>query len=177
VYLAVDYEAQQLQLAEVNQNDVTPSPVRFLSADAGCGKIRLSAGAIAAIVLGVVFGLALLGGIGYFLFRRRRRARNQQRLQSQPEMQNDPYPGPEANTPLTQHATNDSHRNQQDELERRDSELPGVRRTFELESPNGGHPPPSPTEQRPLQTRQQVPSPVDGPPTHATQPWYERKYA
>jgi hypothetical protein len=157
VYLAVDYEAQQLQLAEVIQNDVTPSPVRFLSTNIGCDNTKLSAGTIAAIVLGVVIGLTLLGGVGYILFRRRHKARNLQRLQSQPEMQNDPYPAPEANTSLTQQATNDSHRNQHDELERRDSELPG--------------------EQRPLQTREQVSSPVDGPPTHATQPWYERKYA
>ncbi|KAL6708796.1 hypothetical protein ACN47E_002203 [Coniothyrium glycines] len=68
VYLAVDYEARKIHLAEVTQSDVTPSPVRFASVDTTCTSSKLSTGLIVAIVLGAVLSLTLIGGLAYMFF-------------------------------------------------------------------------------------------------------------
>lgn len=131
VYLAVDYEAGLIKLADVRQNAITPSPARFPSADTDCKKAGFSAGSIAAIVLGVVVGIALMIVAGYYLRRRRARQRHQSEKITQ---HSDPLPEPRASVaesspmigaPLS-------------------PELSGEGRTHELPSPNGGYPPPSP---------------------------------
>jgi hypothetical protein len=124
----VNYDAQQIQLAEVTQNDVTPSPVRFDSA-APCTDPTLSKGAIAAIVLGSLVGLALICGLGYWVFRRSRR-------RNLPDAQNIPRPvineiEPVPNSPWQKY------------------EMPGERRTSELPA-NGVYPLPTPRDPYPL---------------------------
>lgn len=73
VYLAVDYEAGLIKLADVRQSTVTPSPVKFSSAHAGCKKAKLVGGTIAAIVLGAIVALALISGVAYYLRKRQRK--------------------------------------------------------------------------------------------------------
>ncbi|KAF1851418.1 uncharacterized protein K460DRAFT_329459 [Cucurbitaria berberidis CBS 394.84] len=134
VYLAVDYEARQIQLADVNQNEITPSPVKFISASTGCTKsTKLAGGTIAAIVLGIVVGLSLIGGAGYYLFRRRKRRVNQ--------------PGPDTSDIVSspmEPCASVTERSPINENQLHRWELSGERRTSELSSPNGGYPPPSP---------------------------------
>ena len=124
----MDYDAQQIHLAEVTQKNVTPSPARFDSASTACKSSRLSKGTIAAIVLGGVVGLALIVGLGYWVFRRRKR-------QNSPKSEKEQRPmvierEPSLNVAFQRY------------------ELPVERRTSELSSPNGGLPfplpPPSP---------------------------------
>jgi hypothetical protein len=131
VYLAVDYEAGLIKLADVRQNAITPSPARFPSADADCKSAGFSAGSIAAIVLGVVVGISLMIVAGYYLRRRRARQRHQSEKITQHSVS---LPEPRASVaesspmigaPLS-------------------PELSGEGRTHELPSPNGGYPPPSP---------------------------------
>jgi len=167
----VDYEAGLIKLAEVRQNAVTPSPVRFPSAVAGCGDSKLSTGAIAAIVLGVVVGLALLIGAAYYLRRRRRNQPVQPSLETQQL-----HPPSEPQPPMVE-----DHTTMGTPLVR--SEVSSEGRTYELPSPNGGHPLPSPrAASQPLHTvasssskgpeipRASITSPIS-PPIHANNPW------
>lgn len=169
VYLAVDYEAQVIKLAEVKQNAVTPYPVHFQSSKAGCSGSKLAGASIAAIVLGVVIGLALIICAGYCI----RRQRGKQGDHVEKAMQHNTPPieqlaiatnlGLADGTPLSQ-------------------EISGERRTFELWSPNGGHPDASP--RAPHKTPQVTP-PAETtalresvlstarPPTHAAKPWLQ----
>lgn len=118
----MDYDAQEIHLAEVTQNNVTPSPVRFDSASTACSK--LSRGTIAAIVLGSLVGLALLAGLGYWFLRRKKRRSSVNLKDKHRPMVMEREPS--LNTRFEQY------------------ELPVERRISELPSPNGGLPPPSP---------------------------------
>jgi LPXTG-motif cell wall-anchored protein len=120
----VDYDAQEIYLAEVTQNNVTPSPARFDSASTACESPKLSQGTIAAIVLGSIVGVALIGGSGYW-FLRRRRMRNLINLENQ-------------------HRPTIVEREPSLYLPFQQYELPVERRTSELPSPDGVLPPPSP---------------------------------
>jgi hypothetical protein len=124
----VDYDAKQIQLAEVTQNDVTPFPVRFDSA-APCRSPTISKGAIAAIVLGSIVGLALICGLGYWFFRRSRR-------RALPDAQNTPHPVVNEIEPVTNSPW-------------QKFEMPGERRTSELPT-NGVYPLPTPRDPYPL---------------------------
>ena len=68
----MDYDANEIRLAEATQNEVTPSPANFASIRTDCSGSGLGAGAIAAVVLGVTIGLALIGSLTYCLYRKRR---------------------------------------------------------------------------------------------------------
>jgi hypothetical protein len=131
VYLAVDYEAGLIKLADVKQNAVTPSPVKFPSAYSHCTNSKMTAGTIAAIVLGVVLGLALLAGVGYCVRRRRRRLRN--RLDKAVQHESSP-PGDRASVTEIRPVIGSPL----------GLELSGEGKTHELPSPNSGYPPPSP---------------------------------
>jgi hypothetical protein len=167
VYLAVDYDAQVIKLAEVKQNGVTPFPVRFASADVGCSNSKLSGASIAAIVLGILVGLALIIGAGVCARGRRRKQRNQIEKLAQHHA-----PPPEPLTIFTDANPVDGASLSQ--------EMSGERRTFELWSPNGGHADASPRAQHVLPhvtsptevtaQRDSVPS-NDGPSTYAVEPW------
>jgi hypothetical protein len=74
VYLAVDYEARVIKLAEVRQNAVTPSPVRFPSAGTDCTRNKLSASTKVAIGLGLVVCLVLMIVTWIFYEKKRRNA-------------------------------------------------------------------------------------------------------
>ncbi|CAO2657867.1 Nn.00g071270.m01.CDS01 [Neocucurbitaria sp. VM-36] len=144
IYLAVDYDAQLIQLAEVNQNAGTPSPARFSSVSTGCPpKTKLAGGTIAAYVLGVIVGLALIGGAAYCLFRRRRRRAITQpsQISNTSESVSSPV-GAGSNQLFTSGSPVNAFNGN---LENR-WELSGDRRTSELSSPNGGYPPPSPRD-------------------------------
>jgi hypothetical protein len=140
----VNYDAEEIQLAEVTQNEVTPSPANFASADAKCGDSGLSTGTIAAIVLGTVVGLALIGGFTYCLFRKRRRqthlATNEQEPQDFHRLHENHPPVAEANM-ANQYPLQ--------------CEISGDRRISELDISHGIYPPASP--------RTQVMSSLDGP--------------
>lgn len=120
----MDYDAQQIQLAEVTQKNVTPSPARFDGASTACKSPTLSKGTIAAVVLGGVVGLALIGGLGYWVLRRRKR-RNSLKLEKQER-------------PMA------IEREPSLNIQFQRYEMPVERRTSELSSPNSGLPPPSP---------------------------------
>jgi hypothetical protein len=72
VYLAVDYEARVIKLAEVRQNAATPSPVRFPSAGTDCTRNKLSASTKVAIGLGLVVCLVMMI-VTWILYGKKRR--------------------------------------------------------------------------------------------------------
>ena len=143
----MDYDAQMIQLAEVNQNAGTPSPARFSFASTGCTqKTRLAGGTIAAIVLGVLVGLALIGGAAYYLIRRRRRRAITQPSQIPNTSENVSSPvGARSSQLFTGGSPVNAVYAFSGEQPNR-WELSGERRTSELSSPNGGYPPPSPRD-------------------------------
>jgi hypothetical protein len=128
VYLAVDYEAGLIKLAENRQNALTPSPTKFSSASAHCESRKLSAGTIAAIVLGVILGLALLIGAAIYLRRRHRRQQSQREKVVQHNSSQ-----PEHRTSITEYSPIIE--------EPLSPELPGGGMTHELPSPDSSHSP------------------------------------
>jgi hypothetical protein len=156
-----------IKLAEVKQNAVTPFPVRFGIADVGCSNSKLSGASIAAIVLGILVGLALIIGAGFCARSRRRKQRNQIETLAQHHA-----PPPEPLTIFTDANPVDSTSLSQ--------EMSGERRTFELWSPSGGHADASPPAQHVLPhvtspfgvtaQRDSMPS-NDRLSTYAAEPW------
>jgi hypothetical protein len=154
VYLAVDYEARVIKLAEIRQNAVTSSPVRFPSADTDCTSNKLSAGTKAAIALGVVVGLGLMIVTWFFYGKKRRemmvtwffhgqKRRNKENQQIAHKPKEDTPASPRASQPGLEF---DVRRSQSTGLTPLSHEISAERRTYELWSPtaNGSHPPPSP---------------------------------
>jgi hypothetical protein len=140
VYLAIDYEAGLIKLADVRQSTVTPSPVKFSSANAGCKKAKLVGGTIAAIVLGAIVALALISGVAYYLRKRQRKPQLQDHHQQ--HNQRDDMDGDNTQTvPDTRPSVTEINPTIGTPLS---PELSGEGKTYELPSPNGGYPPPSP---------------------------------
>lgn len=145
VYLAVDYEAGSIQLAEVNQNKVTPDPTPFSSTYAHCKKKNLSGGTIAAIALGAFLGLVVIILTGYCIYKKRRKTTTDPapKTTASPSAEDiEILPHAERVTSYTSDLTYAPAAQDGGPLQR--WEISGERRTFELPSPNGGYPPPSP---------------------------------
>jgi LPXTG-motif cell wall-anchored protein len=132
----VDYDAKEIRLAEVTQNEVTPSPANFASTSTKCGGSGLGTTTVVSIVFGIIIGLTLIGGLAYFLYRRRRKPAHLTPHEQEPQdfhrLHKDHSPVVEANVvdhyPL-QHVI---------------TEMASERRTSELDNSNGVHPPASP---------------------------------
>jgi hypothetical protein len=142
-------------VAEVTQNEVTPAPAKFASVDKACKVSVLGAGTIAAIVLGSVIGLALIGRLAYCFFRRRRRQTARHAVDAPKDTELQDYPIPVAEPAITDRnqlqreiTAGDTSRPPPQVTQGADNplvpEMSGDRRTFELETPNCGYPPPSP---------------------------------
>jgi hypothetical protein len=127
VYLAVDYDTGEIGLVGVTQNEVTPAPAMFPSAAVGCEDSDLATRAIVAIVLGTIFGLALIGGLTYCFFRRRRR-QNVVGIPKDADYHDQASPAP---APAM---------NNLNQLQRDTTEMSDDCQISELESPNDGYP-------------------------------------
>jgi hypothetical protein len=132
----VDYDAKEIRLAEVTQNEVTPSPANFVSTSTKCGGSDLGTGTIVAIVLGVIVGLALMGGLAYCLYRRRPRQAHPSPKEQDPQ---DIHRLHEEHPPVPEASAADHY-----PLQRVISEMSGERRIRELNNSNGVYPPASP---------------------------------